>query len=415
MNDLVYPVQGGMEDWAYAASWDPNHTIPCEPTSYGGYDTGRTTYDPYVLRCFNMLVETSDNKIPKTHLGSSAQVLAPRATPGSSSSNGHVTRNLRLALAALDMVQPYVYIETVNNVSLTNDDWQCRHVQVATTVVGNDDDDYYVDLQWVVGGSITVNDVQIYHKKWSQELSDRYCHTNGSKSNKAVILTALPPGDDWQNGTDSLHLSSKTMAGRIDVSNYTTDDEIVVIVRVRVDQTWRGQSHVVNARTNPQYRAEHNGYIVQGRLDWYSVPVLLHKARTGESTTTKELYVRYDPHQIPPASEDDDRTPDRQYPDSNHGSPNNDPTKEKTTTPDQPSSTSTRIGWMVITVIVLVTSLYIGRRIVRSVLRQSRRDQVRNFIYDKAAVTPGLNGYVDIPNSNNGHHAAGELDLPPIA
>jgi hypothetical protein len=226
-----------------------------------------------------------------------------------------------------------------------------------------------------------------------------------------------------------LSTTTKTTAGRIDVSDYTDDDEIVVIVRVRVDQSWRGNSHVVNARTNPQYRAEHNGYIVQGRLDWYSVPVLLHKARTGEgeeSTITKEKYVRYDPHQIPPAAsddsssgneEDDDRKPDRQYPGSNNGSHNNDPTKEKKTTADQPSSTSTMIGWMVLSVLVLVTAAYIGRRIVRSIMRQSRRDRVRDFIYDKAAVTPGLNGYVDIPNSDNqnGRHAAGELDLPTIA
>lgn len=38
---IVYPVDGGMEDWAYAASWDndfssPPPVVPCAPDTYGG-------------------------------------------------------------------------------------------------------------------------------------------------------------------------------------------------------------------------------------------------------------------------------------------------------------------------------------------------------------------------------------------
>lgn len=38
---IVYPVDGGMEDWAYAASWDneftdPAPVTPCNPPTYGG-------------------------------------------------------------------------------------------------------------------------------------------------------------------------------------------------------------------------------------------------------------------------------------------------------------------------------------------------------------------------------------------
>jgi hypothetical protein len=28
----------GMEDWMYAASWDPQHVLQCELTQYGSYD-----------------------------------------------------------------------------------------------------------------------------------------------------------------------------------------------------------------------------------------------------------------------------------------------------------------------------------------------------------------------------------------
>ena len=59
MNDIVYAVHGGMEDWAYAASWDTStahHVIR--------RIDGRATYDPAELRAFNILVETSNVKTP---------------------------------------------------------------------------------------------------------------------------------------------------------------------------------------------------------------------------------------------------------------------------------------------------------------------------------------------------------------
>ena len=46
MSNIVYPVTGGMEDWAYAGSWEgePIITQPCTPTEYNGYDKEKTLY-----------------------------------------------------------------------------------------------------------------------------------------------------------------------------------------------------------------------------------------------------------------------------------------------------------------------------------------------------------------------------------
>ena len=62
MNDLVYPVHGGMEDWGYAASWDRGFVRPCTPRSFGGYAASRTAYSDGMARAFTVLVETTDNK-----------------------------------------------------------------------------------------------------------------------------------------------------------------------------------------------------------------------------------------------------------------------------------------------------------------------------------------------------------------
>ncbi len=136
MHDLVYPVHGGMEDWGYAASWDPQRVSPCTPRANGGYDAARTRYgggeargpprprrrdtrrpprrartDPrpsrvrlLQARAFTVLVETSDRKSPpESSLGSSDGVYSPGGK-----GDGHVPRNVRLALAGLDLVRPAV-------------------------------------------------------------------------------------------------------------------------------------------------------------------------------------------------------------------------------------------------------------------------------------------------------------------
>jgi hypothetical protein len=115
LNDLVYAVHGGMEDWAYAASWDPGGSRPCEPTTFGGYPADRTAYSASMIRAFNFLVETWDVKTPRaSDLGDARSVVLPTARDGSNASDqgdGHVARNLRLGLLLIDLAQPYVLVQ----------------------------------------------------------------------------------------------------------------------------------------------------------------------------------------------------------------------------------------------------------------------------------------------------------------
>jgi hypothetical protein len=60
MNDMVYAVRGGMEDWA-ASVRDP--TAQCEPTTFGGYPKERLLNNS-TLRALTALVETSNKRFP---------------------------------------------------------------------------------------------------------------------------------------------------------------------------------------------------------------------------------------------------------------------------------------------------------------------------------------------------------------
>ncbi|OWZ22607.1 hypothetical protein PHMEG_0002685 [Phytophthora megakarya] len=121
MNDVVYGVTGGMEDWGYAASWENQFYdakaqpfYPCEPTTFGGYPKEKTIYNNITNRAFNMLVETSNSKEPKQDdLGNFKELYKEnvdffRTEETTTESVGHVPRNVRLALMMIEMAQPMV-------------------------------------------------------------------------------------------------------------------------------------------------------------------------------------------------------------------------------------------------------------------------------------------------------------------
>ena len=175
MNSIIYYVRGGFEDYAYAGSWDTQNMMPCQPTTFGGYPIEKTIYEPGMLRSFNMLVETSWVKDPDDNdLGTSWNVLwesseiqekngddndddmdryfsrngktknhrqkqenkrqprhlrggalythpTPRQSLPDRFTNGHIPRNIRLALASIDLVQPYLRLTSIQNTPLRDD------------------------------------------------------------------------------------------------------------------------------------------------------------------------------------------------------------------------------------------------------------------------------------------------------
>ncbi|CAN8062439.1 unnamed protein product [Agarophyton chilense] len=109
MGKTVYPVNGGLEDWAYGASWAPEATH-CRPSTLGGYAPQKTKIDDATKRCVTYLVETAkDKRPPEETLGDSTDMMR-RGAPG----DGHIPRNVRLLLTVVDAVEPYILISDVN-------------------------------------------------------------------------------------------------------------------------------------------------------------------------------------------------------------------------------------------------------------------------------------------------------------
>lgn len=325
MNDLVYYVRGGMEDWAYAGSWDPERVIQCQPQTFGGYDAEKTVYNNSTLRVFNMLIETSDKKEPnKSDLGTSLDVLN-RDTQ----QNGHVSRNIRLALLAAEMVEPYVSFVAVNEVMLQDDivPLSVRSGQICQkrTAFSVAKDATTVEVQFTVGGAITIDNVEIWVAKWSDiDTSQLDCLSQPQSLDaftKGTIVGATN-GTGFFSVAGSHPAPSDTMAAitnrpvfkaQIQVpTGLNVLDQLVVLASARVDQEWKNvpssagpniepQSHIVNARTNPNWHHHSADKHVVGRLDWFSTPLTIVigdysesvGSRGGVSVDTIDMYPRF--------------------------------------------------------------------------------------------------------------------------
>lgn len=304
-NDVVYPVNGGMEDWAYAASWDLDRVVQCQPKTYGGYPAEKTTYDESTFRAFNILVETSTRKSPpRFTLGSTLGLMT-----NSSEGNGHVARNIRLSILSAELVEPYVAIRTINDLKLTDDvvpmakrgGTACQ----ATKAVAVPNNSLNVVVKWTVGGALTVDNTSLFFAKWDADLEAILdCQAQPDISLLQPKLSpATPIGAT--SGTTRFSEGASVFSASIDISGFKTGDKIAVVAVARVDQDWGTklenvgpdvgpQAHIVKVRTDPNWRHEKpdGSKIIQGRLDWYSVPLTIVLTEN-VSGTAEELYIRY--------------------------------------------------------------------------------------------------------------------------
>ncbi|CAH0521002.1 unnamed protein product [Peronospora belbahrii] len=326
MNDVVYGVTGGMEDWGYAASWENQFYDkklqpfrPCEPTTFGGYLKEKTTYNNITNRAFNMLVETSDRKEPEAvELGKyeelyKANVDFFRTEGVMTEFIGHVPRNVRLALMMIEMVQPFVRwvdsagssVTRTQNVSsffpaaslyTTNTNqvtemgcgalaWERNEVTTCNVADCSVIDGRHSKLQiaWEVLGALTVDSTYV-----------QVSSTPSFDNNSVLIRTTIQKGTtrrfyELASNSSQAAAANATIVGTslfvtcLDLANVTSNMAYIRAVAT-VDQDWikhgdgddapsprvPPQSHLVNARTNLDWKLEWNGHRVKSTLDWTS-------------------------------------------------------------------------------------------------------------------------------------------------
>jgi hypothetical protein len=272
--------------------------IQCNPPTFDTYPPEKTTYNNATLRAFNMLVETSHMKIPpKNMLGNSKDVLSK-----DTSGNGHVSRNIRLALLSADLVEPYVSIVAVNDLALSDDivplvERNCGTAAKRVMVPKNVDQ---ITIEWTVGGALEIDETVLWVSKTvpdgtidclgqppreTIEASFQRVEPNGATSGSGYFAMKGPSPHPRISSTDSEPSLGPVFSATVDISSMKAGEKVTVITSARVDHSWTKrpasnvgpdmapQAHVVNARTNPDWHFESSGKFVKGRLDWFSIPI----------------------------------------------------------------------------------------------------------------------------------------------
>lgn len=274
-----------------------------------------------------MLVETSNQKIPPTSmLGSSEDVLS-KATAG----NGHVSRNIRVSLLSLDLVEPYVSIVAVNDLALSDDvvplvERNCKNAMKQVMIPQNVD---RISVEWSVGGCLNIDETSLWVANSIQDGS-LDCLSQPSRADIEASFTQVSPsgaagghGYFSENGpipdASVSNVEVEPSLGPIfsavvDVSALGAGQRLTLIASARVDRAWSEkptsnvkpdvppQAHVVNARTNPDWFFESSGKRVKGRLDWFSIPIVIvvgeyrdnvGQDQAGRQITTVEISNRF--------------------------------------------------------------------------------------------------------------------------
>jgi hypothetical protein len=328
LNDLVYPVNGGMEDWGYASSWENNfipETIkPCQPTNsrYNPYPSERTIYSSDMLRAFNFLVETSDDKEPPENtLGTNDQILKANGV-----GDGHIPRNIRLTLMATDIVQPYLKwtspIEFLSRDFIessfpTDPSYILTYASVSDIVS--------LELYWEVGGSLSVDTTQLL---WGEFPSYDQVKDNISKGcvdsastgctglesswfNNVKVSGMTPPIKNGKTRWSGLNITSDMnthpffdinaacisfLASTKPTNSNLPYIDYFVVAKSSVDHSWTGsyrpvpdappQSHIVNARQYPSWEAHNGDKTIKGRDVWYSWPLRIRVMQTASPSAS---------------------------------------------------------------------------------------------------------------------------------
>lgn len=249
MGELVYPVNGGMEDWAYGASWS-GEGVTCKPKNLHGYPAARTKYNDATHRCVTFLVETAAEKAPSAaSLGTDADMLSKGGA-----GDGHVPRNVRLLISAMDSLEPYVVFEP--DLNATDDG---------------------VSVTWKMGGSFSVEGT---HLQWS--------FGDGSKSDVGAIQKGAAGlkeaggvGTLFSEPLSAAEIVAAGAAGGMYVRVAAVVDTALTKPPAGAAPDVRPQSHLMGARASSKWKFSAGDHTLTGRRIVYSDTMQLASRASG--------------------------------------------------------------------------------------------------------------------------------------
>lgn len=178
-----------------------------------------------------------------------------------------------------------------------------------------------ITVSWFVGGGFDVASTNILYAKWDDVpavMIDGSSQPTAANMGTAFKTTRASHGptrwkEGWQfeetkkhEGWNSDLTGYPMFNATIDLTDFRPGDEIAVFVTAQVDQGWTTQpngvspkgigpmSHIVNARTNSEWRHESAGKVIQGRKDWFSIPLTLLISDEDKIADLSDRFIMHD-------------------------------------------------------------------------------------------------------------------------
>lgn len=210
MTEVVYPVNGGLEDWIYSFSWDRQNIPVCRPTAKPDYPVEKLNYNDNMGRGFIFLCEAGESKGPdEWTFGDDANW----------DNKGNMNRNMILSTRLSELTSPELYVKKSEWLPGTKE----------------------VQISFEVKGCFTIESIKLDYT-----LSD----LNTRKEASIAVNSCLKVDTECQI--------------KIPAGNFSF---IELRFKFSCDAEWdkdtQPESHFVRMRRRKSYSVENNGYILK--------------------------------------------------------------------------------------------------------------------------------------------------------
>lgn len=282
MTSLVYAVDGGLEDWAYALNWEnkiiKDH-IPikkCDSNTFSYYNEDWNIKNEHKGKCLMYLIEADKNKKPKENTLGIEDFEKIDIFDFFNLKNffGHIPRNMRLIYASSDLMYASIFIDNENIIKDGNDYkipfiiMGCKTVLNITIYKTNI---YLLDKDYLNQNFMQkkILEKNIYEKV-SENISNCYWgdYELGNNLTTYNLIIKNSSQDDIKNET-----IKKSIKGNL-----------YFIHAVAPDYNWRNQnnpdpkinpqSHLVNSKINSSFFIENGNYSLSSNYHILSYPII---------------------------------------------------------------------------------------------------------------------------------------------
>ncbi|KAK8805403.1 hypothetical protein WA158_002059 [Blastocystis sp. Blastoise] len=287
MNSVVYPVQGGMEEYLYAGSWydqiSSKKKIPegCSNVQFTPPSGG--THRQLVF-----LVEATNKKIPaEKYLGVKQDTLLFNPEKPKQ----YIPMVIRTALSVIDLTYPYIYISTFQVPITPSTDTSFVSIPLYvyvdnpafskyTTPTNSRETDSTTTTEFTQY-DIVPEDLMELYQEWTIYGYDimntqPYLISRPLSGSCIWSFPAFNPSNLGERPffTDTIHVPNQFRDIYI-VAVFKPDEEFIQ-TDPKADPAVPPQTHFANIRGNTSWHYENNNHIIQGRPYFMSLPVHIH-------------------------------------------------------------------------------------------------------------------------------------------